>query len=78
MEWTFNRGDWFHWTPFRANLCLIDIESGVGRFVEAKGWGGPLKDGGEIYEWPLDQYVLQGLHITKVPNRPKLAVNHTG
>lgn len=69
MEWSFGIGDMFHWIPFRTNLRLIDMEGGQGRFVEVKGYPGTIINGSPIYEWPLDQYVLQSRHIKRIVGR---------
>lgn len=66
-DWEFNRGNEYHWIPFGINLRLIQIESGMGQFVQVKD--GSLVDGAEIHEWPLDQYILQGVHIKRLPVR---------
>ena len=70
QEWTFGIGDAFHWEPFGTNLRLINMEGGTGWFVEVKGFDGPVIDGSTIWEWPLDQYKLQELHIRRV-GRPR-------
>lgn len=69
MEWTFNRGDMFRWVPFGTNLRLWQIEDGIGLFVEVKGFPGTVIDGSPIWEWPLDQYVLQGRRIERLGKR---------